>query len=602
VDRVPKKKHRSSKHRPRRPGHPGLRSARQHPEDDWDLLDEVEIALAADHPLTMLQTASAVLNIVDARNEHLLAPSAKRQDVSLSDLLNALIAGDTPAAAALAWTMAHLHGNEVLRARVVRDLGTQSFLLPSWMHQLNKLEIVATQQVTDLVRDGYNVVLHTRLAGHDLTTVTFIDFNLGIVVKDNFLSDKPLENFNEVWREHADTQHTALEPLSSADAHARISEAIEVGARTWPPLESEDWPATRPLLEWILRQLPDGGTGFERPEWSADDREALADHFLTSSYGVALDLPDDRSIAGDLIWYRADYGYGDPLRWSPTAIEILMLDWYPRKIAADQRYLRRMPLVLRDFVRFAHHEIGLDEELTSEALHAIEKYEYEYRQATSKPRRQGPEAILEAAGALAPLDDDDDDLADDDLFDQDDLEIFVLDLLADQVGGHDQLAGLTTEPLPDEPFDWRRVPTEIHDRVAEVLVLCDDCCDQQFDVEHRTAVRRMLHDVAVGDPQIFLRRAKVETAAAALCWMVGRANESVGYVGLQTQDLMRTFGLKSPPSTRAYTMRQAIGADRTEWPSSLGSARYLTGARRQSIATRRDHAYEPVGASDLVQG
>jgi hypothetical protein len=57
---------------------------------------------------------------------------------------------------------------------------------------------------------------------------------------------------------------------------------------------------------------------------------------------------------------------------------------------------------------------------------------------------------------------------------------------------------------------------------------------------------------------------------------------------------MRTFGLKSPPSTRAYTMRQAIGADRTEWPGSLGSARYLTGARRQSIVTRRDQAYEPV--------
>lgn len=285
MDRVPKKKHRSSKQPPRRSGHPALRSARRHPEDDWDLLDEVEIALAEDHPLTMLQTASAVLNLVDSRNDHVLDPSAKREDVSLPDLLNALVAGDAPAAAALAWTMVHLHGNEVLRARVVRDLGTRSFVLPSWMHQLNKLEIVAAQQVTDMVRDGYNVVLHTRLAGHDLTTVTFIDFNLGIVVKDNFLSNKPLENFNEVWREHADTQHTALEPLPPADARARISEAIEMGARTWPPLESEDWPATRPLLEWLLRQLPNGGTGFLRPEWSDDDREALADHFLTSSFG-----------------------------------------------------------------------------------------------------------------------------------------------------------------------------------------------------------------------------------------------------------------------------------------------------------------------------
>ena len=88
-----------------------------------------------------------------------------------------------------------------------------------------------------MVRDGYNVVLHTRLAGHDLTTVTFIDFNLGIVVKDNFLSNKPLENFNEVWREHADTQHTALS-RSTGGAHARISEAIEAGperCHRWSP-------------------------------------------------------------------------------------------------------------------------------------------------------------------------------------------------------------------------------------------------------------------------------------------------------------------------------------------------------------------------------
>jgi hypothetical protein len=99
--------------------------------------------------------------------------------------------------------MAHLSGDEVLRARVVRDLGPRSFLLPSWMQQLNKVEIVAAEQVTDTVRDGYDIVIHARLAGHDLTTVTFIDFNMGVLVKDNLLSDRPLESFNEVWREHA---------------------------------------------------------------------------------------------------------------------------------------------------------------------------------------------------------------------------------------------------------------------------------------------------------------------------------------------------------------------------------------------------------------
>jgi hypothetical protein len=592
---VPKKKTRSSKHSTRRSGHPARRPSEQ-PSDDWDLLNEAEFALAQNHPLLMLGTASALLDLLDRRNDDPFDRAPKPERVPVADLLCTLATHASPAATAMAWTAAQLSGDELLRTRVVRDLGARTFLLPSWMHQFSRLEIVAAEQVTDQVRDGYDIIIHSRLTGHDITTVTFIDFNLGMIVKDNLLSDQGLENFNELWKEHADLRHTAIEPLALADARARISDAIEVGARTWPATRSEDWPASRPLLEWILRQMPEGGAGFVRPEWSAEDREALGSRFLDSPHGAAFDRPDDRSIVGDLIWYRADYGYGDPLRWSPTAIEILMLDWYPRKIVADQRYLRRMPAVLQGFVQFAHAEIGIDQELTAEALDAIEFHERGYHSIISKPRRQGPEAILEAMGAFDRLDDDrdDDDREDDQLDDFDDLEILVLDLLADQVGGHDQLAALTTEPLPDEPFDWVGVPSGVHDRIAEVLALCDDCCDRHLDVEHRTAVRRLLHDVAIGDPQIFVRRGKVETAAASLCWMIGRANDTVGWGRLQTQDLMRSFGLKSPPSTRANTMRAAIGADLTEWPASLGSPRYLTGTRRQSIIKRRDQEYEPV--------
>jgi hypothetical protein len=544
----------------------------------------------------MLRTASALLDLLDPRNDDPFDRSPKPERVPIADLLGALITHQSPATAALAWTAAQLSGDELLRTRVARDLGARTFLLPSWMHQLNKLEIVAAEQVTDQVRDGYDLVVHCRLAGHDITTVTFINFNLGMIVTDNLLSDRDLENFNELWAQHADLRQTALEPLSPADACARISEAVAVGARTWPATESEDWPASRPLLEWILRQMPEGGAGFVRPEWSDEDREALVNRFLDSPYGRAFDRPEDRSIVGDLIRYRADYGYGDPLRWSPTAIEILMLDWYSRKIVADQLYLRRMPLVLRGFVQFTHAKINLDQELTAEALDAIEFHERAYHSIISKPRRQGPEAVLEAVGVLDALDDDleYDDLEDHPLYDHDDIKMFVLNLLADQVGGHDRLMALTTQLLPDEPFDWSGVPVEARDRVADVLTLCDDCCDRHLDVEHRTAVRRLLHDVAIGDPQIFVRRGKPETAAAALCWMVGRANETVGWSRLQTQDLMRSFGLNSPPRTRANTMRAAIGADVTKWPGSLGSPRYLAAARRQSIIKQRDQEYEPV--------
>ena len=35
-------------------------------------------------------------------------------------------------------------------------------------------------------------------------------------------------------------------------------------------------------------------------------------------------------------------------------MEILLLDWYPRKIVAEPELLMRMPDVLRAFIRFAH--------------------------------------------------------------------------------------------------------------------------------------------------------------------------------------------------------------------------------------------------------
>ena len=424
--------------------------------------------------------------------------------------------------------------------------------------------------------------MHTRLGGHDLTAVTLIDFNLGTIVKDCFFADRPLDEFNALWRQQDDAA-TDIQPLSLADARARIADAVEVGARTWPPVESEDWPASRPLLEWILRSMPTGGTGFDRPEWPEEEIERLADRFLASPYGRAFAGSADRSIVDDLLWYRTGYGYGDPLRWSGAAVEILLLDWYPRKIVAELELLLRMPAVLRAFIRFAHAEAGLDESLTADTLRAVDGFEPEYRDAVGRPRRQGPEALLERMGVLDPLADDSDGL-----LDFADLERFQRSMLAEMVGGEQQLDRLTAEPLPDEPFDDHGIPDQIAGRVAETLALVDRCCDELLDTEHRTAVRRLLHDVAIADPRGFDGRSKPRTAAAGLCWMVGRANESVGYGDLQTQELMAWFGLKTAPVARAESIRRALGLDPLSWPASLGSARYLTGERRAALVEQRD--------------
>lgn len=93
---------------------------------------------------------------------------------------------------------------------------------------------------------------------------------------------------------------------------------------------------------------------------------------------------------------------------------------------------------------------------------------------------------------------------------------------------------------PDKPFEWPGVPNDIHPRVREVLDLCDRCAEELLDIEHRTAQRRLLSRVAVGGPAIFRRKGVPERAAAAVAWVITKANESAGYWqgGLEVQELL----------------------------------------------------------------
>ena len=541
-------------------------------------------ALETGHPLPLLGLVSGLLDALDPRNDNPFDRSTAGQRPSVDTVLDFMAGQKDPAATALAWTSAHLVDDDLLRARTLRTIGAGSFLLPRWLHELSRVQVVAAAQLLDEFRDVANVFVHVRLAEYDLTAVTLVDFNLGTIVKNNFFADQPLSAVEDLWRQH-EGGGVDIEPLSLADARARLTDAIEIGARTWPREETEDWPQSRPLLEWVMRQLPAGGTGFDQPQWSEAGRNDLVDRFLASPYAQGLDRPDDRGITDDLAWYRTDYGYGDPLRWSGAAVEILMLDWYPRKIVADGAYLQRMPEVLRQFIRFGHAEAGLDPAGTELALSALDQYEQEYLDAVSRPRRQGPAALMERMGVLDPLDDDS---RDDDLLDLADLNAFSRAMLAELVGGAEQLDTLTEEPLPDEPFETQGIPDGIAERVAETVTLVDGCCAELLDTEHRTAARRLLHDVAVADPRSFTGRAKPRTAAAAVCWMIGRANETVGYAEVSTSELMAWFGLKAAPSSRADSIRRALGLGPVYWPGALGSPRYLVGMRRAQLIRQRD--------------
>ena len=277
--------------------------------------------------------------------------------------------------------------------------------------------------------------------------------------------------------------------------------------------------------------------GYERREWTDEETDDLARRFRASRFAAGVDDPGD--MLSSLLWFGTGYGPGDPLHWSPTAVEILLLDWIPRKIMADVEVLADAPDVLRAFIRFCHHERGIRPGLTDETIAAVDMFEPEYQELIRSDRLQGPEALLAAMGLH---DGEDTDPA---------VEVaeIMLDTLREAVGGEKALDALDAEPLPDEPFAWDAVPPDVHGRVGQVLDLVERCCAELLDAEYRTACRRLLADVAAGDPEIFRRRGKAEMTAAAVCWIVGKANAlfdpTAPGLTMQVKQLMAHFGVTS---------------------------------------------------------
>lgn len=588
------KKHR---HRRRRPSSEHRHSRRDtQPEglrapDDLDLLVKVRRALATGRPLELLTQVSTILSAVDPRTVDPFDRSSGADDAAATrdNLMASFIDVDRRETSALLAAIAQMSADEVQRARAQNELARRSHSLPAWLSRLEEIDAYRTVEMTHVLPDGDDILIGVRLPnGHELSALVYIDYNMGVLVKDAFVVDEPLDRLLGFMQAKIDDPDTSLEEIDSANARARITEAIDTGAITIPLFESDTWPACRPFVEWITRLLPPGGAGHQYPDWSEEALDDLAERFFASSLGADFDDSDNHDLLDSMLWFGSSYGSCDPLHWSPTRVEILLADWIPRKIVADVDYLSKAPALLRVFIRFCHQQREITPTLTTETLAAVDAWEPEYQQTIRSPRPQGPEALLAAVGTLDP---------EGPWRDPHELEWheIMLNSLRRDVGSDEALSSLDERPLPDEAFSWDGIPTDVHERVREVLNACDRYCGETLDIEYRTACRRLLARVAAGDPNIFRRRARPETGAAAVCWIIGKANHAFNPSGLLVKDLMASFGLKGSVSQRARTMLRAGGFDPDQYGGmALGAPDYLVSSRRQRMIALRDR-YRAMG-------
>jgi hypothetical protein len=551
-----------------------------------DLLADVRQQLASGEPLGFLAYVSTLLAAVDPRGEN---PFERDHDgperATLPALAESFAEVVLPETTALLAALAELGPDELTRARARRALTARADPLPGWLARLGEASVYRAVVSTHVLGDGDNVLLGARLPGHELTAVIYIDHNLGTVVKDAFPAPGPITDVVGRLREAADDPDISYLDIGLADARARVAQAIEVGAITFPPFETETWPASRPLAEWLLRLLPEGGTGYVRPEWSEPAKKELANRFFGSVSGKPLDDAEHRDLLDQFLWFGTDYGPGDPLRWSPVTVEILLADWIPRKIVASPEYLCRAPALLRAFIRFCHTERKIRPALTEQTLAAVGEHEPEYQRVIRCPRAQGPAALLATLGVLG-----DGEPWEDEPFD---FHRHFLEQLAEEVGGQDALDSLDGIALPEEELGWDQVPVGVRDRVADVLAACDRCSDDLLGAEYKTACRRLLARAVPGLSSMLRGTANPEVIAAAVCWVIGKGNQRLGQGPgeLRVKDLMSYFGLSQPSiSQRSYQIMRAAGI----WPASaypavrLGSPGLLVSARRRRIIELRD--------------
>lgn len=330
--------------------------------EETPLLDEVRHALDG-HPLELLGMVSMLIEATKPDPLAWLPSRPQRETVDLTRLLDSFVGVPVRETTALLAVLGELLDDPDEQQRCRGEAAARPDRLPPWITDLAHLEVYRAVRMTHVLGDGDEILIGAELTtGAELTCAAFVDHNLSSVVKDAFFVPDSIETVVRVAAERNTDPDTSFVDMTLADARAWIEHGLRQPAIFTG--QSETWPGCRPLLRWLTRHLPVGGTAYQSPDWDIGPLEELCDEFFASDHGA----PFNRREHGQLLESLLETG--DPLRWSVPRIERLFADDYdggvPLAVVLDA------PDLLACFVRFAHARSGIRDELTDEALAAID--------------------------------------------------------------------------------------------------------------------------------------------------------------------------------------------------------------------------------------
>lgn len=245
---------------------------------------------------------------------------------------------------------------------------------PPWLGQLGKVSATAgwaygdryADQVTYLVLFSY---ADEVAGGPEHAVAVLVDRNLGIV-KDMFVAAPGRAVLDRMAASAEADESTYLAPIEPASVPALVAPYLGATdlARELPG--DGEFAADWAVVVSRLRTIPDGRSPEAatlapgRPlETSASDDDPVAAFRASAESDRLVGAPGDAAsleFCLDLIQrYASTRLDGDPLRWSPAAVERFLLDWVPRSAILDPTDRALLPLVLDAWVRWAGRKRGV---------------------------------------------------------------------------------------------------------------------------------------------------------------------------------------------------------------------------------------------------
>lgn len=301
-------------------------------------------------------------------------PDPLGNETYLDSVLGALIEVPNRETTALLAVIAELLDDDpAAQLRCREELAGRGEHLPQWIDALSQVDVYRAVRRSHVLGDAEEIVLGTRIAGHELTVAVRIDHTMLSGIADAGIVPKPIDKV--LARVAERSTDTDVVEMSLADARVWIEDAF--AKPTFGP-ETAGWPLYRALVQWLVRRLPEGG----EHRWQAMDWpeiEELCDRFFATDSAAPFTDSDHRKLLLDLIDDERD-----PLRWSAVraeqAIDSLEYDDYriPLEVALDA------PDLLRAFIPFAHAQREIRDELTSRVLAVIDALRSSYKRKVLK--------------------------------------------------------------------------------------------------------------------------------------------------------------------------------------------------------------------------